>query len=179
MSIPAWSYSYVVPFRRPYVRYLVGQIRAGHGQAGALLQKLALSVIRSVPGFRVAEHFRGKGGEYDILVGNSNPPGEPLRWIDDFFLVECKDTQKRVSEKELGHFLSKLNLTKTRTGIIVSKRGLSGAARKTNATRDQGLAFSEMRVVVLCLDLEDFATLGGAMDFLALLQRRYEHLRFQ
>jgi hypothetical protein len=135
-------------------------------------------LIRTVPGLEPARRLIIKGGEIDLLVRNYRPFVEPLRWLEDYFLVECKDQSRRVNEKEFGHFLTKLNLSKTRQGIIVSRLGLTGSGGFAYASRDQKLAFSEMDVVVLSITIEEVARLAGVGEFLMLLQRKYEELRF-
>ncbi len=170
--------SYAVPFNEIYVVSQLGQITGGQGQHGAVLENLVAYLIRTVPGLRVARRILGKGGEIDLLVSNSGALGKPLRWFTDYFLVECKDVNQTVGEKEFGHFLTKMNLTKTTQGAIVSRKGLSGSPTYRFASRDQKLAYSEMGVAVLDLKVTDFQNLSSAADFLTLLQLKYEELRF-
>jgi hypothetical protein len=120
----------------------------------------------------------GKGGEIDILVANFATPGDPLRWLGDYFLIECKDQGDPVSESQFGHFLTKLNLTKTKQGAIVSREGFSGSAGFSYARRDQKIAYSEMAVAVLDIQLSELQGLASANEFLRLLQSKYEEIRF-
>jgi hypothetical protein len=146
---------------------------------GKVLERLVAYIVRTVPELRVANRIRGKGGEIDLLVANSALPGKPLRWFADYFLVECKDTNTTVSEKEFGHFLTKLNLTKTTQGAIVSRKGFSGSPSYKYASRDQKLAYSEMGIVVLDIEVADLQNMSSSGHFLTLLQHKYEELRFQ
>ena len=143
-----------------------------------MLELLVGYLLRSVPGLRVVRRIIGKGGEIDLLVANSDAPGKPLRWFADYFLVECKDVNKAVNEKEFGHFLTKMNLTKSTQGAIVSRKGLSGSPGYKFASRDQRLAYSEMSAVVLDIRVTDFQSINSTADFLSLLQSKYEELRF-
>jgi hypothetical protein len=172
------SPTYVVPFNSSLVSHLVATIQAGHGRQGRNLEMLAAYLFRTVPGFSVAMRQSAIAGEIDVLVANSEAPGKPLRWLGDYFLLECKDRNKTVNEKEFGHFLTKLNLTKTKQGAIISRKGLSGAPEYRYASRDQKLAYAEMGAIVLDLRIADLASLRHSGDLLALLQRKYEQLRF-
>lgn len=172
------SPAYPVPFNSALVTRLVGKILTGHGKQGRILELLMAYVFRTIPGFRVAMRQLGNAGEIDVLVANSGAPGKPLRWFGDYFLVECKDEDEKVSEKEFGHFLSKMNLTKTKQGAIVSRNGLSGAPRYRYASRDQKLAYAEMGAIILDIRVTDLANLRNFGDFLTLLQIKYEQLRF-
>src|SRR5207245_3380281 len=97
----------------------------------------------------------------------------------DYVLVECKDQGERVSEKEFGHFLTKLNLTKTKQGAIVSREGFSGSRERLSGSRgsgyskrDQKIAYSEMGVVVLDIKLDEIQRLGSVAELLRLLQNK-------
>ena len=170
--------SYRIPFRINYVNNLLDQIISGGGQQGILLETLVWHLIRTIPSLQPISRTLGKGGEVDIRVRNSGPFGQPLKWMDDYFLVECKDTNDRVSEKEFGHFLTKMLLNKTNQGIIVSRNGLAGRGKYVYASRDQKIAYSQLNMVVLDISISNLQNLRSTMDFLLLLQKKYESLRF-
>jgi len=92
--------TYLFPFNSHYVAYLINLIRSGQDQRGVLLENLMSYLIRTVPGLEPARRLIIKGGEIDLLVRNYRPFVEPLRWLEDYFLVECKDQSRRVNEKE-------------------------------------------------------------------------------
>ena len=169
---------YTVPFNAIYTAYLIGQIRARQGNRGLLLERLMVHLFRTLPGLRVSQRQQVKGGEVDLIVGNFGTVGQPLRWFGDYFFVECKDQQDSVDEKELGHFLTKMNLTKTTAGAIVSLKGLSGSPSYRWASRDRRLAYSQMGMIVLDVTLDDIALLGSSGHFVSMMQQKYEDLRF-
>ena len=156
----------------------MNKIIAGQGQRGTLLETLVAYLLRTIPGLEPVNRTVGKGGEIDIRVLNSGRLGQPLKWFEDYFLVECKDTKKPVDEKEVGHFLIKMLLNKTHQGAIVSKSGLTGGGRNSHASRDRKLAYSQLNLVVLDINTSDLRGLRSYMDLLRLLQRKYEELRF-
>lgn len=156
-------------------------ITEGKGEEGLALERLATYLFLTIPGIIVKNRRVGKGGEVDVLVGNLGGPGRPFGWFGDYFLVECKDkAEDPVSESDFGHFLTKLNLTKTKQGAIVSRWGFSGSAGKGRAyaKRDQKTAFSEMGVAVLDISVHEIEMLNKLDDWLMLLQRKYEEIRF-
>lgn len=107
------------------MRTLAEQISNRDGQHGTVLETLVTYLFKTVSGLTVESRKYTEGGEVDVLVGNHGYPGQPLRWFGDYFLVECKDVDDTIEEKELGHFLTKLNFTKTKQGAIVSLKGLT------------------------------------------------------
>lgn len=127
---------YTIPFSRWLVSYWAQQIASGQSAAGRNLEILVAYLFLTVSGLMVRGRKLGLGGEVDVLVANFAAPGDPVRWFGDYFLVECKDTGVRVSEKEFGHFLTKLNLTKTKQGAIVSREGFSGSRGFGYSKRD-------------------------------------------
>ncbi len=168
-----------IPFNRFFVSYLVSQINAGAGTSWQLLEVLAAYLMWTIPGLQVINLGLVTGGQVDVLVRNSAPSGQPLRWIGDYLLVECKDWNERVTEKEFGHFLSKLVLNKAKQGIIISRSGLSGSPHHGFASRDQKVAFSQSDVVVLDIRLNEIQGLAGVNDLVEMLQLKYEELRFK
>ena len=171
--------TYRIPFRRQDVRNLLQRISAGQGDNGKVLHNLTWHIIRTIPGFHPVSRKIGKGGEIDIRVRNSGHLGWPLRWIEDYFLIECKDTDAPVDEKEVGHFLTKLILNKVNQGAIISKVGLSGGREYKFASGDLKSAFTQLNIVVLDITIADLRVVESTMDFLILLQKKYERLRFR
>jgi len=169
---------YVIPFNRHYISHLITQILAGSGQRGLLLEFLMAYIIFTIPDLVPVTRTHGKGGETDLRIRNSASAGEPLKWFEDYFLIECKDRKDVVSEKEFGHFITKMLLNKTSQAAIVSRMGLSGAPKYAFASRDQQLAFAQLGLVILDIRLSDLQTLRSRDDFLLLLQKKYEKLRF-
>lgn len=167
-----------IPYNALLVSNLVSQIYAGVGTPGQLLELLAVYIVSTLPGLEVINLGLVAGGQVDVLVRNTAPLGQPLRWLDDYLLVECKDWDYRIPEKEFGHFLTKMVLNKAKRGLIISRRGLSGGPGYAYASRDQKIAYSQSEVVVLDITLDEIAVLSNASDLLELLQSKYEELRF-
>lgn len=167
------------PYNRFFVRQQINLIQSGHGMNGQRLELLSYYLFRSFDSFRIVWRKLGRGGEYDLLIDNSQPLGLPFKWMKDYLLVECKDTQKPVSEKEFGHFLTKLNLTRTNVGFIISRKGLSGKGKLIYADGSRDTAFSQLGIIVIDITLDEISALNDFNDLLLLLQRKYEGLRFR
>jgi hypothetical protein len=165
-------------FNRAFVLHLANRIAGGNGEQGRILERLAAYVMLTIPGMQVASRLLSHGGEIDILVRNNQSVGLPLKWIGDYFLIECKDTADKVDEKEYGHFLTKLTLCKTKQGAIFSRNGLTGAPQYEFASRDQKLAYSQGEFVVLDIKLSELVNLQSTADLLVMMQQKYEQLRF-
>lgn len=165
-------------FNRHFVLELASRINSGFGNRGLALELLIAYIMLTVPGLSLMSRVPGKGGEIDVLIRNTLNEGRPLRWFGDFFLIECKDRNERVSEKEFGHFLTKMTLCKTMQGAIVSRNGFTGSQSNIFAARDQMLAYSQLNMVILDIRLSELMSLQSTEDFLTLLQRKYENLRF-
>ena len=156
---------------------MVDAIMAGQGANWRLLEVLAVYMMRTILQFSIVPKSLVRGGQVDVLVRNVGSPGRPLRWIGDYFLIECKNLNETVDEKEFGHFLSKMTLNGSKEGAIISNLGLSGSPAQY-ASRDQKQAYFQLGVVVLDIRLAELRQLSSAESFLQLLQNRYEDLRF-
>jgi len=167
------------PFNKYFVHQQVSLIDVGQGLNGRRLELLAAYLFGTFDDFRIIWRKIGRGGEYDLLIENQQSLGRPFRWMKDYILVECKDIAKPVSEKEFGHFLSKLNLTKTNLGVIFSRNGLSGRGKRAYADGSRDTAFSQLEIVVLDITLDELRGLDNYDEFISMLQRKYEELRFR
>ncbi len=166
-----------IPFNRRLVHLWCDHIIQHPGGGGRRLELLVSYLLQTVPGLWTQWRRRGRGGEVDVVVRNLSPAGLPLPWLGEFVLVECKDRSRRVTTSEMGSFLSKLILTGIRTGIIVSRTGLTGSKAGKYATEMRDHAFSRSGISVLDLLVADLAPLDSVDAFLSLLQSRYEQVR--
>jgi hypothetical protein len=111
------------------------------------------------------------------VVRNLAPVELGLPWFGDIALAECKDLKDRVPTSEVDRFFAKLVLTSTKTGLLASKRGITGAHSGRHGSGAQEHAFSRSDVAILDLQLRDLQRLESADAFRGLLQSLYEDVR--
>lgn len=166
-------------FNPHFVLDQISEIEKGADQTGKTLEVLAAYLMMAIPHFEVMHEDRVKGGQLDVLVRNDSPLGEPFRWLGDYFLIECKDLEGTVTQPQFGHFVSKMMLNKAKQGAIISRKGLADWPPKTNASKDRGTVYAQSDVVVLDILLDDLKPLRSSDDLLAMMQSKYEELRFK
>ena len=171
--------NYTLPFNKEYINHKIAILDSnGPERTGKNLEYLVAYCFMTVPGFKVGHRALFKIGEVDIMVSNQNPSGQPLKWIDDYILIECKDWNAPVGVPQFGNHLTKLLLSHTKVGIIVSRKGISGRGGRAHAARQQLLAYSQSDFVVLDILYTELKYLSSYSSFLELLQGKYEELRF-
>jgi hypothetical protein len=168
-----------MPFNRLFLREQCKLLTTGPPDpSGKRLELLMVYLFRIIPNLAVEWRSLTRAGEFDIVVANSAPLHEPARWFGDYVLVECKDTNTKVGTKELEAFFTKLTVTKITTGILVSRKGLSGSNELNRARGLKHTLFASSSIVILDLSLLDICRVDSPTDFVQLLTSRYEDVRF-
>jgi hypothetical protein len=77
----------------------------------------------------------------------------------------------------MAKFCRVLDSSKAKFGILLSKNGISGVARTTDAAREQLKVYQDRGIVVVVLSLEDLGSIAEGASLIALLRKRYEAVR--
>ena len=94
-----------------------------------------------------------------------------------YFVCECKDWSKPTDFTTMAKFCRVLDSTKSRFGILFSKKGISGAEKTTDAEREQLKVFQDRGMVIVVIDEKDLDYVADGGNFINLLRQRYEKIR--
>lgn len=182
-----------LPLSQPYARALLEPVSAldglrgrdrvkRSGEVGGALEVLAAYLFQLVPGWVPRRNLLNlmKGYELDLVVRNQATAGSlHSDLLGRHFLVECKNWMEPVGVEQVGFFLHKMRLTHSRFGVILARRGITGARDRSAATdlvRQTFHTDGSVCVVVDGKQLEQIVT--GAVTVWGLLLELVEEMRF-
>jgi hypothetical protein len=70
-----------------------------------------------------------------------------------------------------------LDATKSRFGVLFSKKGISGATKTENAEWERIKVFYDRGIVIVVLTLEDLKKIASGVNLIGMLRQRYETVR--
>lgn len=142
---------------------------------GDHLEVFASLAFGALPAARTKRKDRGTF-ETDVLVDLSDNSLLAPRF-GRLVLVECKDWNKRLDVTIPSKLLAALNLAGCTTGIIFSKKGLTGRDKQTAATKMAIASFMKLGVSILVLDQEDINTISRGQGLASLLIQKQIELQ--
>lgn len=118
-----------------------------------------------------SRNARGLDSEIDIMVSNETN-NTFLKNLGTPIIIECKNWNKPIGAKEMRDFIVKLQNKAVKTGIIVSKNGITG----TKLTEAKGLIRLEVakkECYLLCLDYDDLNWIVKGMRLIDKIKEKY------
>ena len=140
---------------------------------GKALEDLVCYLLGRIPGVTVVKRNAvdvGKTQEIDVACWNKRLRGG-LDFLPYLLLVEAKNSSVRVSSRDVGWFIAKLEDMGLDFGILVARSGITGRDRNSSAWGVVAKARRNgVRIAVLTQD--DVASLRHTDDFAGLVQRK-------
>jgi len=169
---PRESSYYIVT--RTYVSWLLAKLGSGDGLA---LERLAHYVLSAIPGCRAYMRKRSTSTDYDVVCGMEGVDLDFRSNLGRYFLCECKDWANPADFSTFAKFCRVLDSAKCRFGILFSREGITGAARSTDAAREQLKVFQDRDMVVVVIDLKDLEQIREGANLITILRAKYEEVR--
>lgn len=138
---------------------------------GRLLEDLLALLLKSIPGFEVADRKRGLDEEFDLITRIDATTDSFWQQEGQYLIVECKNWSRPCDPKELHHLLGKLRLRfgRARLGFFVAPAGFTAGFQTTLA------AMRLDHLLVVPIDRDDLERLVEAesrSDVLKALHQR-------
>jgi len=157
-----------------YVRHLVGKLGDPSGKS---LEILAHYLLSCVPGCHAHMRARSASTDYDVVCVLEGPDLDFRSELGRYFLCECKDWSTPADFAAMAKFSRVLDSAKCRFGILFSKQGITGAARTTDAAREQLKLFQDRGIVVVVVSSSDIDRVASGANFITMLRAKYEEVR--
>lgn len=145
---------------------------------GTSLERLAHYLIGAMPGCRAVLRRRSRSTDYDVVGVIESEFSDFRSEVGRYFLCECKDWKKPADFTTCAKFCRVLDSTKTRFGILFSKRGVSGQGRAVDAERELLKMFQDRGIVIVVVNEDDLRNVAKGKSFITLLRTKYEQVRF-
>lgn len=150
-------------------------------EKGSSLERLSYYLLESVPSLTCKyRNLYTRSSEIDIVVEYNGLKGLiPLfEELGRYCLVECKNWSKPVGAGPVRDFIGKLEKCKARIGVIFSKNGVTGEGYGLDAIREIQSKYDRDGIFLLVISLEEIKDVKNGKDFIALLDRKSDNLRF-
>jgi hypothetical protein len=157
-----------------YVRYLMSKLGEPTGKT---LERLADYVLSCMPGCVTTRRQRSGSTDYDIVCSMMGFDVDFRSELGRYFVCECKDWDRAADFTTLAKFCRVLDSTKSRFGIVFSKRGISGEGKTADAEREQLKVFQDRGMVIVAVNEADFQEVANGGNFIQLLRAKYERVR--
>ncbi len=145
---------------------------------GLDLEMLAAYLLGRIPGFEVRSNVISRGPQYDGVIRNKGAKFDFRSDLGLYLLLECKDWNKPIGVSAVSAFANKLVMQDVRCGILFSSGGITGAAEYRDARLEVLKANYRAGKIVLILDKNDFQEATRGRNLIAILQKKYEQLKF-
>jgi len=115
--------------------------------------------------------------DFDIVCSMEGFEVDFRSELGRYFVCECKDWKKPANFAAMAKFCRVLDSTKSRFGILFSKRGISGERRTKDAEREQLKVFQDRGMVIVVISEDDLTRVANGQNFITLLRNKYEKVR--
>ena len=173
-AVPSAAEAFFYLASEEYVRWLLSQLGSPDGTA---LEFLADYLMSCMPGCRTRRRARSGSTDYDVVCSMEGSEVDFRSELGRYFVVESKDWAEPAGFTTMAKFCRVLDSSKAKFGILLSKNGISGVARTTDAAREQLKVYQDRGIVVVVLSLEDLGSIAEGASLIALLRKRYEAVR--
>src|SRR5690349_9872277 len=100
-------------------------------EKGKLLEETAAYLFESLASFSVQFRLKGLAGEVDLVLRSREPDNLLHREIGTYVLVECKNRSTAMTTPEIRNFAGKVRFAGCRSGVLVSRTGITGSGGTT------------------------------------------------
>jgi len=159
-----------------FVEYLLRRLGSGDGRN---LERVGAYLLGCLPGVRVQMRKPSDTTEYDLICSMEGPSVDFREELGRVIVCEAKDWKKPVSFESFAKFSRILDSTKSKFGILFSRRGISGSKTDKFAAREQRNLFHDRGVVVVVLTEQDLHDVAQGKSLVSLLRARYEQVRLE
>lgn len=157
-----------------YVKHLMSRLSDA---SGATLERLADYILSCMPGCRTTRRRRSHSSDYDIICSVEGLEVDFRSELGRYFVCECKDWQSPADFTTMAKFCRVLDSTKSRFGILFSKKGISGEGKTADAEREQLKVFQDRGMVIVVVRQEDIESVARGVNFINMLRAKYERVR--
>lgn len=146
---------------------------------GKYLEFLSAYLFFTIGKFEVFANTTSFHAEHDLKVRNLITDDPILGLLGRYLLVECKDWDNKPDSTVVKKFISNVRFARCDTGILITKKEVTGATRKDSAWYVIRAIYHKDNIVIIVITLKDLKQLAqGKIGFLELLKKRYEQIRF-
>ena len=157
------------------------QVTPTSKEVGDRLEQLTSYLFAVESGFEVLGSTRSPDSQNDVLIRNRHEDAA-IASLGDYLIVECKNWSRPVKAPTIREFAGRLRTSKVKTGVLVSKNGITGTKKKgrgTGAREAISKEYLQDSTAILVLDEAQIIDLvAGKLNLSTELIEQFEKVRF-
>jgi hypothetical protein len=150
-------------------------------EKGDRLEQLVSYLFAVESGFEVLGSAQSPDSQTDVIVRNRHEDAA-IASLGDYLIVECKNWEDPASAPIIREFASRLRAAKVKSGVLVSKEGITGTKSKgrgTGARETISKEYLQDSTAILVLDETQLTDLAaGKFKLSTELLEQFEKVRF-
>jgi len=155
----------------------VKNISTTPGEKGNALEKFVADLFRAYKTyFEVRKQVRSRTSALDIHLWFKPGDDPQLKKLGEEIIVECKNWQNPVGKPEINDLAGDMVSRKCKTGILVSREGITGHSLKDAEGQRVIWFHSENNLIILVITLKDLESIGKGKNLVDLLKDKYSEL---
>jgi AAA+ ATPase superfamily predicted ATPase len=146
-------------------------------EKGKAIEEMAAYLFTSYKHyFDVRQQVQSRTSQLDIHLW-FKPGDDPLlRKFGEEIIVECKNWQNPVGKPEINDLAGDMVNRKCKTGILISRKGITGKDFKDANGQRLVWFHSEFNLIILVLSFEDMKKIEAGKNLIVLLKEKYQEL---
>jgi hypothetical protein len=147
------------------------------GEKGKALEELVTDLFSAYKTyFEVRKQVRSRTSALDIHLWFKPGDDPQLKKLGEEIIVECKNWRNPVGKPEINDLAGDMVSRKCKTGILVSREGITGHGLKDAEGQRIIWFHSENNLIILVLTLKDLESIGNGKHLVDLLKDKYSEL---
>jgi energy-coupling factor transporter ATP-binding protein EcfA2 len=126
--------------------------------------------------FSTRQKVRTRTSEHDIHLWFKPGDDPVLQMFGNEIILECKNWRQPVGKPEINDLAGDMVGRKCKTGILVSRKGITGKAFKDANGQRLVWFFSGFNLIILVLTFEDIKSIKHGKNLIDILKEKYEEL---
>lgn len=153
--------------------------KSNRNELGYILEILSAYLFFTIGKFEVSSNIKTLQAQHDLIIRNLIIDDPILELLGRYIIVECKNWGKDVNSAVVKKFISNVRFSRCDTGIIISKKNITGVRNRDSAWYVIRAEYHRDNVIIIVLTINDLKRIAEeATNLLEILKMKYEQIRF-
>lgn len=143
-------------------------------EKGKLFEDLACYLFETVPGITIAKRNamnQYNTEEIDISIWNDKCE-DGLSFINNIFLVECKNWSNSVGSADVNWFATKVEDRGLDFGILLAANGVTKGANEIKSAQSILSGYLRKHIRIIVIDMDEILSFNTTEDFIYLIKSK-------
>ena len=167
---------YIYTPNKYYVRHLITLLPSD--KDGKVMERIADYILSVIPGFRIYRRKKSETTDYDVICSREGSDLDFRSELGRYIVCECKSWSLPADFTSVAKFSSVLDSVKSNTGLLFSKKGVSGKGKTKFAERALLKLFQKNNITIIVIDEKDLKDIANGENLIVMIRNKYEKIKF-